>query len=210
MPNMPANPGRRLRLLLTSSPTDVSRPLVPGHLFESVAVDDDGRVTPLTAADAASLGRSADDLLDQVSDLVRRTTSPSDIRAVDTLPGLFVVVAGDGLAASRMRVLPALYPRLPLGGLVTAVPGPDQLLCVPMHTAGSIDALQMLASALGHAATHREFVLSDQLFWFDGAVWTPIEVQHGEEDITVLPPPDFVSRMRGLASMDLVQVAGEA
>jgi hypothetical protein len=201
---------RRLRLLLTASPTQVSRPLVAGHLHESVALDDDGCVTPLTAADVETLGRSHEELLEHGAELVRRTTSPTDLRAVDTLPGMFVLLSGDGLAASRLRLLPELYPRLPLGGLVTAVPGPDQLLVVPMVSAGSMDALQMLASALGHAATHREFVLSDQLFWFDGERWMTIPVEHGEEDITVLPPPAFVATIRGLASMDLVQVAGEA
>ena len=67
-----------------------------------------------------------------------------------------------------------------------------------------------VASAVGYAATHRDFVLSDQLFWFDGEVWSPIPVRHGDDDITVLPTPAFVAMMRKLASMDLVSVAGEA
>lgn len=202
-----------LRLLLTSHPTEVSRPLVEGHLHECVAWDSDGEVTPVTRADLSATGRfpaREEDLLEAVSGLVRRTTAPADLRPVDTLPGLFVLVSGDGLPASRMRVLPELFARPPLGGLVVAVPGPDQLLCVPMLSAGSIDALQILASALGHAATHRDFVLSDQLFWYDGDLWVPVPVQHGEEDITVLPPPAFVAAVNRLAAMDLVQLAGEA
>lgn len=202
-----------LRLLLTSHPTEVSRPLVEGHLHEGVASDGDGGLIPVTCADLSATGRfpaREEELLDAVTGLVRRTTAPADLRPVDTLPGLFVLVAGDGLAASRMRMLPELFTRLPLGGLVVAVPGPDQLLCVPMHSAGSIDALQILASALGHAATHRDYVLSDQLFWYDGERWVLVPVQHSDEDITVLPPPAFVATVNRLAAMDLVQLAGEA
>jgi len=173
-----------------------------------VAVDSEGTLTPLTRAELA--GAAAESLLAAVSDLVRRSTAPTDVLPVDTLPGLFVLVADDGLAASRMCMLPELIRPAPLGGLVVAVPGPDQLMCVPMHSAGSIDALQILASALGHAATHREYVLSDQLFWFDGELWIPVPVQYGDADITVLPPPGFVATVNRLAAMDLVQLAGEA
>ncbi len=196
-----------LRLLLTSRPTEVSRPLVEGHLYESVAVDEDGSLTPLTLAE---LTDSPENLLESVSDLVRSTTAPADVLPVDTLPGLFVLVSDDGLAASRMRILPDLIKPPPLGGVVVAVPGPEQLMCVPMLSAGSIDALQILASALGHAATHRDFVLSDQLFWFDGELWIPVPVTYGDTDITVLPPPAFVATVNRLAAMDLVQLAGEA
>ena len=197
-----------LRLLMTSRPTEVSRPLVDGHLYESVAVvRDDGSLTPLTRSE---LPDASESLLASVTDRVRRTTAPGDLLPVDTLPGLFVLVSDDGLAASRMSVLPDLLRPLPLGGLVVAVPGPDQLMCVPMQSAGSIDALQILASALGHASTHRDYVLSDQLFWFDGELWSPVPVQYGSEDITVLPPPAFVATVNRLAAMDLVQLAGEA
>jgi hypothetical protein len=197
-----------LRLLLTSRPTEVSRPLVEGHLYESVAaVAEDGTLTPLTRSEMTG---TPDQLLEAVSARVRRVSAPADLLPVDTLPGLFVLVSDDGLAASRMRVVPDLVRPSPLGGLVVAVPGPDQLMCVPMHSAGSIDALQILASALGHAATHRPFVLSDQLFWFDGELWIPVPVQYGAEDITVLPPAAFVATVNRLAAMDLVQLAGEA
>jgi len=180
---------------------------VEGHLYESVAVESDGELTPLTRAE---LTGAPEALLDAASGLVRRATAPADLVPVDTMPGLFALVSDDGLAASRMRMLPELIAVPPLGGLIVAVPGPDQLMCVPMQSAGSIDALQTLASALGHAAAHREYVLSDQLFWFDGDRWIPVPVLYGDEDITVLPPPAFVATVNRLAAMDLVQLTGEA
>lgn len=200
---------QRLRILLTDHPTEVCRELVRGHLFEAVALDHGDAVKPLTANDLEVLAISGEEATRLALALRQRTSAGNDVREVDTLPGLRFVVAGDGLAASRLALLPELLD-LPLGGVVAAVPAPDQLLCVPLDSARSLDALQALASALGHAESTRDQILSDQLFWFDGDDWRPLPVEHGSEDITVLPPPDFVNAMNRLAAIDLVQTAGEA
>lgn len=199
-----------LRIVLVQHPTEVSREFVRGHLYLAVALDGEGTFTPLVQGDLDSLGLSADEAFHVAWDLLKRTTAASDLRPVDTLPGLHFLVAGDGLAASRMALLPDLVDALPLGGFVAAVPGPDQLLCVPLDSARALDALQVLASALGHAANATDNPLSDQMFWFDGQRWIPVAVHHGNEDITVLPPAAFVRTMNHLAAMDLVSVAGEA
>ena len=120
------------------------------------------------------------------------------------------VSAADGLAASRIALVPELLGKEALGGFVVAVPSQSQLLCVPLKSARSLDALQILASALGHALTTSDEVLSDQLYWYDGSKWTPITVVHSREEVTVLPPPSFVRTMNRLAAMDLVRIAGEA
>ena len=99
---------------------------------------------------------------------------------------------------------------MPLGGVVVAVPEPDYLLCAPMESAASIDGLQSLASALGHFESTRDGLLSDQLFWYDGSTWHVVPIEHGTDDITVTPPEAFVQMMSRLASVDWVQVAGEA
>jgi hypothetical protein len=201
---------QRLRVLLTDRPTEVSRELVRGHLHEAVALDHGDVVKPVGASDLEVLALTATEASQHAHALLARTSAPNDVRKVDTLPGLRFVVAGDGLAASRLALLPQLLDPMPLGGIVAAVPGPDQLLCVPLVSARSLDALQTLASALGHAEASRDSLLSDQLFWFDGDTWRPIPVHHGDQDITVLPPADFVEAMNRLASMDLVSTAGEA
>ena len=201
---------QRLRILLTDHPTEVCREIVRGHLYEAVALDHGDAVKPVSGNDLEVLSLSADEAKQLALALLVRTSAGTDLRKVDTLPGLRSVVSGDGLAASRLALLPLLIDPMPLGGIVAAVPAPDQLLCVPLDSARSLDALQALASALGHAEANRDHILSDQLFWFDGDRWRPLPVHHGDDDITVLPPPDFVRAMNRLAAMDLVSTAGEA
>jgi hypothetical protein len=199
------------RILLTPSATPLSKELVRGHLHVSVAVpDDEGNHVPLTEAEIALSPLSREEIFDLAMSDLRRTASRADLRAVDTLPGLYLYVARDGLAASRMALLEDLIDTTGLGGAVVAVPTPEQLLCVPLDSAHALDTLQVLASALGHALENSEDPLSDQLFWFDGARWIPLVVIHGEEEVTVLPTPAFVRTMNRLAAMDLVRVAGEA
>ena len=199
-----------LRIVATSRPTALSRELVRGHLHLAVAQEVDGTYVMSTEADLESSGLDADTTWNLAMSMLRQTTSRSDLRPVDTLPGLMILLSDDGLAASRMVLLPDLIGSAALGGMVVAVPSPDQLLCVPLGSARALDALQVMASALGHALEVLEQPLSDQLFWYDGNRWLPLTVIHGEDEVTVMPPPGFVRTMNRLAAMDLVRVAGEA
>lgn len=199
-----------LRIVATPRSTELSRELVRGHLYLSVAQEIDGTYMSLTPADLAASGLDVDEMFDLGMSMMRQTTSRADLRPVDTLPGLMFLLSQDGLAASRMALLPELLGSSALGGVVVAVPSPDQLLCVPLRSARALDALQVLASALGHALEALESPLSDQLFWYDGVRWLPLTVIHGDDEVTVMPPAGFVRTMNRLASMDLVRVTGEA
>lgn len=200
----------RLRTLLMEEPSEVSIELVRDHLYVCVGVDRGADVVPITFAEIVQMGLNEESALDFALTNLRDSTSVTDVREVDTLPGLWFVKASDGQAASRIAILHDLLAPLPLGGVIAAVPEPGQLLCVPLESARAIDAMQALASAVGHLEATRDSLLSDQLFWFDGDRWRPIPVHHGEEDITVLPPPDFLRMMSHVAAMDLVSVAAEA
>ncbi|MEN0065123.1 MAG: hypothetical protein AAGA48_23470 [Myxococcota bacterium] len=199
-----------LRLVLLDCPVEASRPFIEGHLYLAVAADVDGTLSLVTEDDLEDLDLTLDEAFDVAWAGLREVAHPGELREVDTLPELRYLDAADGLASSRMMVLPELMEPLPFGGVIVAVPEPDQLLCAPMESAASIDGLQSLASALGHFESTKEGLLSDQLFWFDGQQWHPIPVEHGDEDITVHPPDAFVQMMSRLASVDWVQVAGEA
>lgn len=199
-----------LRLALSSHPTEVSREFVRDHLWLSLVLLDGDGVRPVTPNDLEVMDLDAVTAWKLAEALLDRTSRTTDLRPVDTVDGLSFVVSGDGLAATRMTRLTHLLAPMPLGGIVAAVPSRDQLLVVTLDSARAIDALQVLAAALGHAAERAEEPLSDQLFWYDGRRWVPIAVVHATEDITVLPPPDFVRAMNHLAAMDLVSVAGEA
>ena len=198
------------RIVITPNPTALCRELVHKQLYVSVAASEGGALRPLTQAQLDRSTLSAESLFDLAMSDLRRTTVRAELRPVDTLPGLYFYVADDQLAASRMPLIPEIVDMTGIGGVVVAVPSPDQLLCVPLDSAHSLDTLQVLTSALGHALDTVSETLSDQLFWYDGARWVPLAVIHGDEEVTVLPTPGFVRTMNRLAAMDLVRVAGEA
>jgi hypothetical protein len=175
----------------------VSRPLVAGHLHETGPLDEDGQVTPLTTRRrgcARALARTSSSRTVVISSAARRRRPTCGRRHAARPCSCWCPATG--LAASRLRVLPELFPRLPLGGLVDGgarVPTSCSSCrwCPPARSTRSRCSLPRSAIA----ATHREFVLSDQLFWFDGERWTPIPWNStAREDITVLPPPAFVAR----------------
>lgn len=202
---------QRLRVLVTPQPTEISRELVRGHLYEALALDTEGAVVPLKATDLEVMELTAAEGFALADARLARTSAVSDLRPVDTVEGLRFLVASDGLAASRLRLLPwLLRGAIPFGGLVAGVPGPDQLMVVPLDSVRALDALQVLASAVGAASSRQDCPLSDQLFWFDGERWRPLPVHHAEQDITVLPPRDFVRAVNSVAAMDLVRVTAEA
>jgi hypothetical protein len=199
-----------LRVMVTSQPGRVSRELVRGHLYLTLAQEHDGLLEEIDREDAGLDGIEEEDLFPLALSLLRQSTARADLREVDAWPGLHLFIARDGQAASRMVLIPELVSPNALGGVIVAVPAADQLLCVPVRDASALESLQVLASALSRAVDTTDAPLSDQLFWFDGSAWVTMQVEYGETEITVLPPPAFVGTMNRLASMDLVREAAEA
>ncbi|MEQ1564988.1 MAG: hypothetical protein ABMA64_05070 [Myxococcota bacterium] len=197
-----------LRMMVTCEPTPTSRELVRGHLYLTLGKESDGSYVAAAPEEVADAGPT-DDAFRLAMSILRQTTARADLHAIETLPGIHLLVAQDGLAASRMVLVPELMGNA-FGGVVVAVPAPDQLLVVPLNSARALDALHILASALSYALDAADEPLSDQLFWFDGTRWTALPVVHGEDEVTVVPPAAFVGVMNRLASMDLVQVVAES
>jgi hypothetical protein len=199
-----------LRMMLTTAPREVSRVVVPGQLYATVALQQGEHVVPLRGPDLEVLEATPVEVWRRAEGLVRRTTVPKDLVPVDTLPGLFMMASGDGLAASRLLVLPELLAPVPFGGILAAVPTTSQLFVVPLSSAAGLDGLQTLAITVSHAHETAEEPLSPHLFWYDGAAWRLLRVGHEGEDITVHPPRAFLETVNRLAAMDFVRVAAEA
>lgn len=202
--------GAPIRVLVTAQPGPSSRELVRGHLYLTIAQENERGIEALSDEDAALSGLRKDELFPLAMSLLRQSTARADVKPVAALPGLHLLVAKDGQAASRMVLIPELIDADALGGVIVGVPAPDQLLIVPVKDASALESLQLLASAVSRAMDTTDSPLSDQLFWFDGEAWVPMEVEYGETEITVLPPPSFVGAMSRIAAIDLVREAAEA
>src|SRR5262249_27126407 len=156
--------GPPIRVMVTSEPGFWSRELVRGHLYLTIGKEHDGSLTALNEEDVARSGLDRDDVFPLAMSLLRQATARADVKPVATLPGAHLLGARDGHAASRMVLIPELVEADTLGGVVVAVPAPDQLLIVPVRDASALESLQLLASAVSHAVDTAITPLSDQLF----------------------------------------------
>jgi len=198
-----------IRPRLVPPGTALSRPLVPGHVHLGLVLQGDDGAVPMDRAMLETLGHSADEAFDEALAWLSDEAPRDELHPVDTVPGMFFLTTDDDETASRMAVLPERI--MPLGGILAAVPGGNQLLCVPVESMSTVDALRVMASAVGAAHEHSGTPVSDQLFWHDGEAWHHVHLERDEAgDVTVLPPNAFFDRMRQVASMEMVQVVGEA
>lgn len=200
-----------LRPVIVSHGTSLSMPLIPGFVHVALALEADRQTVEVDRDMLKLLGMSPAVAFDRALEWLRATAGPAEVKPVDTVPGMFYIDVNDGQAASRMAVLPELFDSAPLGGILAAVPSSEQLLCIPVHSVSAVDALRVMASAAGTAYEHATTPVCEQLFWHDGKAWSVVHVERVENgDITVMPPAPFFARMRQVAAMDLVRVAGEA
>src|SRR5262245_21187534 len=110
-----------MRVVVTNEPRTVSRELVSGHLYLTLAKEEDGTYIAADSDDVTDSGMPADDMFTLPMSILRQPTARADVHPVDTLPGLHLLIAEDGLAASRMVLVPELVDGS-LGGVVVAVP----------------------------------------------------------------------------------------
>jgi hypothetical protein len=198
-----------IRPRLVPPGTALSRPLVSGHVHLGLVLHGDQGEVPVDRAMLEAMGCTVDEAFAEAFEWLRRSEGGDELHPVDTVPGMYFLTTHDEQTASRMAVLPDRI--APLGGILAAVPGSNQLLCVPVESMDTVDALRVMASAVGAAHGHSGAPVSDQLFWHDGRHWHVVTLERDEAgDVTVLPPSAFFDRMRQIASMEMVRVVGEA
>lgn len=206
-PTMIAMP---LRPRLVQPDVRPSVPLVEGQLHIALTVDVGDGPRPVTEVDLEAWSTTIEDLLPMAVTRLRRESRIEDWRPVDTVPGMNTLITGDGASSSRMLCMDDLVGDWPLGGVIIAVPSPDQILVVPLHDVSDIEALNIMISAAHFAHMSAEEPLSNQAFWTDGHAWEHVFIQHNESDVEVSLPETLRNRLGHLAAMGLVATAGEA
>ena len=200
----------KLRPHLSSHPAALSMVVIEHHAYLNLVLDTEDGPVEVDPMMLEQMGLSREQAFADAVEWLWFSSSEEHVLAVDTVPGMFYVRPEGGQVASRLMVLPGLMDEAPLGGVLAAVPCSNQLLCVPLTSTEMVQAMRVLAGAVGAAYEHATHPISDQLFWYDGQGWHVVHVERASKEITVLPPDAFFQRMRQVASMDLVRVAGEA
>ncbi len=184
--------------------------LVPGQISVGLILDGPAGSRVVGYRDMSDWRSSPETLVPMAVENLRLRSSQEGWYPLRAVPGMQVYLAGDGHAASRLLLLRELIDPWPLGGVLVAVPTPDQLLAVPLDTLENLALVQVLVQSgqLAHSLGHEP--VSDQVFWHDGAQYAHVQVTHGEDTVEVMPPPGFLRMIEKLASLQLSTQPGEA
>ncbi len=203
-------PAMPLRPRLVTPDVTPSMPLIPGELHVALTVDEGAGPRDVDEDDLTAWNATIAQLLPMAISRMDRESSKSSWRAVDTIPGMFLLRSGDSNASARMLNLHNLMEFWPTGGVCVIVPSPDQLMAVPLTSVSDIDALNVMVTAAHYAHGSAEHPLSDQAFWTDGNQWHLITLTHSDDDVHMDAPTPLLDTLTRLAAIDLVAVAGEA
>ena len=184
--------------------------LVPDQLVIRMVAEAPDGLRLLDDRDLRTLKATEAELLPVALDNLRRRSGGDAWHPLKAVDGMLVLVAGDGQAASRMLILRDLLDPWPLGGVLVAVPTPEQLLVVPMNDLSHLSAFQVLVQSGNVAVQLGRASVTDQVFWFDGTSWAHIAVNRHGDEVDVLPPPGFLAMVEKLAALKMVGLQGEA
>ena len=139
----------------------------------------------LSRRDLAVNGLTPDELMAPALAHLRHIVPDRPWIPVETVPGLRIAWAPDGLAASRALILRDLFDPFPLEGVIVALPAPDQLLCVALEP------------------------LTDQVFWCEGQTLHTVPIRRTEDEVVANPPPELLQAFERLALLG-TSVAADA
>ena len=130
--------------------------------------------------------------------------------SVDTVPGMAFFHANDGMVSERLLLLPRLWPKLPAGGLLAAIPASNRLLIQPLHRYLDVQSLDALANSTQLVHQTADQPLSPHIYWYDGERWDMLFVHAQAEAIELHPPASFLETVERLARLSVHGRAVEA
>lgn len=206
-----STPVPRLFPLLGPPSEGPGLPLVPDQMNVVLCIEEAGGFRPVTDDELLGWDQPFAELVNGAIWKLRRDSHDGQLLTVDTVPGMRLCSATDGLNAARLLCLSDLVRPWPLEGVIVACPRQDQLMLVPLDGLAALPALRVLMSAAQDSHNHAEHGLSDQLFWSeDGTVWEHVSVVYGEHRIDMDPGPRFMAALERLTAVHLAPIAAEA
>ncbi len=166
-----------------------SHVLVPDFLEVNLAVDDPGFAWYVEHRHLETWGASYEALTAAVMDNLRARTQRSALQPVPSFPGVLACLAEDSFAASRILLLKDLVTPWPGEGVVVTVPTREHLLCVRLEGKDFPLRLKWMVEGARLFYLHEQHPISDQAFWFDGAIWERVPVRY-EDRKTIFTPSD--------------------
>ena len=145
-------------------------------------------------------GKGGEDLLDLALANLRAETPPDFFDRVSEELDIRVGHTGDGYDAARALLVEDLLPESPAGFWVT-VPSREELAVWPVsfEALSKIHVIKLFAqdNYRDHA-----YPVTDEVFWVWRGMWHPFGIRVDEKNITISPPEEFLTVLKGLEDGD--------
>jgi uncharacterized protein YtpQ (UPF0354 family) len=165
-----------------------SRPFVPGHLSIYLVVDEPATMWFVLAEHLKRWKTTFEDLLPIAMDHLRRVTPWQEIGKVPDRE-LFFYASEDSYDATRALLIKDLVHPWPKSGVVLAIPSRDHFMYAPVDGQETLRSLDAMAQLITRFTAVGTYLISDQIFWYDGETWEELET-YFEDGKSHLRPSD--------------------
>jgi hypothetical protein len=175
-----------------------ARPIAGTDLVLNLVIDYPNRMCYVTEKAIAESGHPGEHWLAKAEANLLACTPADCLMTVHEESGMRICMMGDSYDSSRVLLLDHLLPESRAGGNLVVLPGRDELLVLPVtHQAmPHVRAMKLMAQK---NFTTAPYPISDQVYWIHEGVWRPLPVEIKPDEVTVFPPPELVSVLKGLA-----------
>lgn len=138
----------------------------------------------------------AEDLLDQALANLRESTGGDFFERVSDELDIMVGHAGDGYDAARALLIEDLLPEAAAGFLV-AIPSRDELVAWPVSFK-ALEKIHVIKLFAEDNYRDHAYPVTDDVFWYWRGVWHNFGIRVEDSNITISPPEEFLTVLKGL------------
>jgi hypothetical protein len=184
--------------------------VVDNQIYVSIKVDSAYGSRCLSHADLSAWRSDLLELLPCAVANLRARTTKCFTGTVGPAGEVWAYRTDDGLAASRILILPDMFDALPAKGLVASVPSANELLYIKLDGPEVEQDMLGLLAATQQAFQMAEQPLSHQLFWFDRQRWSLLRIKSVDGGLSLDSTAEWLEAIRRSTAVGMAVNIGVA